>query len=478
MLKRIIALTSALIIALSFPATAYGCNEEQTENYVSQILFGDNSSKYASSDKGKALISAMYLCCEQSDGSGENELNYLKAQKVSGLPSIDKIDVKRAALYDCSHRHWEYTSITNSKLQQQRKKVLQNTVNKVFGFGFLNKNKKISNSFSAMMYYSHILSDYLADDPFSSEITIKDQSITSYSGQPYVELNGNKPYFTAKEKKMAFEYSSFSQLDSLGRCGVNFMNISYENMPPSGSRKNISGIKPIGFSFDKYPGLVNTTPPYLYNRCHLIAHGLAGNIDTINSKTNLVTGTRYMNETGMLPFEESVMNYIREKRNHVLYRATPIYKGENLIPSGVQLEAYSVEDSGKGICFNVYCYNVQPGIIIDYGTGKSKIADITFENNDVIPFAVCEPSDDNPDLIYSMNKHLEILFSSSKNINTYSSMKDEINLIAINARQVVGSNDKSAYTKLKYYEYRYFDTLKRYVPLLLQKEKYFDEAFQ
>lgn len=193
-------------------------------------------------------------------------------------------------------------------------------------------------------------------------------TIPEYQNTPYVTLNNNIPNFTENDyTTKAFEY--YSELDSLGRCGVAFANICFKIMP-TGDRESISTVKPSGWNNKKYENIVDGN--YLYNRCHLIGYQLAG--ENANEK-NLITGTRYMNVEGMLPFENLVDDYIEEnENNHVLYRVTPIFEGDNLVASGVQIEAYSVEDNGKGVCFNVYVYNVQPGITIDYATGNSQLA--------------------------------------------------------------------------------------------------------
>ena len=194
-------------------------------------------------------------------------------------------------------------------------------------------------------------------------------TIPEYSESPYVEINNNNPYFTEEDLTMeAFE--KYSELDILGRSGVAFANICKEIMPPKDAeRGEIGGIKPTGWVQKRYDDLIKDK--YLYNRCHLIGWQLAG--ENAN-KNNLITGTRYLNTEGMLPFENKVAEYLNEnKNNHVLYRVTPIFDNNNLLASGVQMEALSVEDKGNGIHFNVYCYNVQPGIIIDYATGENHI---------------------------------------------------------------------------------------------------------
>lgn len=195
------------------------------------------------------------------------------------------------------------------------------------------------------------------------------QSIPKYEKSPYIIINNNMPSFEeADHTQKAFE--KYSPLDSLGRCGVAYANICKEIMPAEGEKREAIGmIKPSGWQTVKYEGIVEGN--YLYNRCHLIGYQLAG--ENANEK-NLITGTRYMNVEGMLPFENKVADYIEEKpENHVLYRVTPVFQENNLVASGVQIEAYSIEDNGKGVCFNVYIYNVQPGIKIDYATGKSEL---------------------------------------------------------------------------------------------------------
>ena len=193
------------------------------------------------------------------------------------------------------------------------------------------------------------------------------ESIPEYSGETFVRLEDNKPSFNKEDmNKDAFE--SYSDLDSLGRCGVAYAKLGKELMPTS-SREDISMIKPSGWKVYRYPDLIEDV--LLYNRSHLIAFSLAG--ENANER-NLITGTRYLNQEGMLPFEVGVREYINKTGNHVMYRVTPVFKDNELVARGVIMEAYSVEDEGKGICFNVYIYNVQPGVEIDYATGKSKRA--------------------------------------------------------------------------------------------------------
>ena len=194
--------------------------------------------------------------------------------------------------------------------------------------------------------------------------SISIEEIPAYSGQPYVEIDGNQPGFTEKEKtKKSFE--RYSELDSLGRCGVAYANVGKDLMPTK-KRGSIGKVKPSGWHTVKYD-IVDGK--YLYNRCHLIGYQLTA--ENANEK-NLITGTRSMNVDGMLPFENMVADYVKETGNDVLYKVTPVFEGKDLLARGVQIEAYSVEDKGDGICFNVFVYNVQPGIRIDYATGESK----------------------------------------------------------------------------------------------------------
>ncbi len=193
-------------------------------------------------------------------------------------------------------------------------------------------------------------------------------SVPAYSGSPYVELYGNQPQFSDADKARG-GFEEYSPLDSLGRCGVAFALIGTETMPTE-ERGSIGAVRPSGWHTVRYNGAVEGN--YLYNRCHLIGYQLAG--ENANER-NLITGTRYLNTKGMLPFEDEVAGYVERTGSHVLYRVTPVFDGENLVASGVRMEAWSVEDSGAGICFDVYCYNVQPGISIDYATGDSALAE-------------------------------------------------------------------------------------------------------
>lgn len=189
------------------------------------------------------------------------------------------------------------------------------------------------------------------------------REIPAYSGTPYTEVNGNQPYFTEAELTTQ-SFETYSELDSLGRCGMAYANVGQDLMPTE-PRGEIGAVKPTGWHLVKYD---NVDGKYLYNRCHLIAYMLAA--ENANPQ-NLITGTRYLNVQGMLPFETKVCDYVKNTGNHVLYRVTPIFDGDNLLADGVLMEAYSVEDAGEGICFCVFAYNVQPGIGIDYATGDN-----------------------------------------------------------------------------------------------------------
>ena len=206
-----------------------------------------------------------------------------------------------------------------------------------------------------------------AENKKTESATFDPADIDLYSSKSYAEVNDNIPYFS--EEDMTTEaFETYSDLDDLGRCGVAYANICKDIMPKE-ERGAIGQVRPSGWHTVKYPDYIKDR--YLYNRCHLIAYCLAG--ENANEK-NLITGTRYMNVEGMLPFEEKVADYVKRTDNYVLYRVTPIFEGDNLVASGVLMEAKSVEDDGKGIQFCVYCYNIQPGIVINYATGESSVS--------------------------------------------------------------------------------------------------------
>lgn len=196
-----------------------------------------------------------------------------------------------------------------------------------------------------------------------SSLSAKD--VPKYSGEISIEINDNYPEFYVQDL-CTQEFFSYSEFDKLGRSGVAMACIGYKTMPTS-QRGEIGDIKPSGWQTVRYDDIIEDR--YLYNRCHIIGYQLGG--ENANPQ-NLITGTRHFNVEGMLPFESQVAEYVKGTKNHVLYRVTPIYEGNNLVALGTQIEAYSVEDIGKGICFNVFVYNVQPGIIINYKDGSSK----------------------------------------------------------------------------------------------------------
>ena len=192
------------------------------------------------------------------------------------------------------------------------------------------------------------------------------EDVPEYSGEPYVEINGSQPEFEEYEVTTV-PFEEYSELDELGRCGEAEACVGEEIMPTE-ERESISGVTPTGWENEQYE-IVDGG--YVYNRCHLIGFQLTG--ENANEE-NLITGTRYMNTEGMLPFENQVAEYVHETENHVMYRVTPVFEGDNLVASGVQMEAMSVEDDGEGVCFNVYVYNVQPEITIDYSTGANWVS--------------------------------------------------------------------------------------------------------
>ena len=214
--------------------------------------------------------------------------------------------------------------------------------------------------------------------------TFELSDIPSYSGSPYYEINNNQPFFKADELTTD-TFKEFSELDSLGRCGVALACIGTDSLPTE-ERGEIGMIKPTGWHTVRYDDIIEDK--YLYNRCHLIAFELSG--ENANPK-NLITGTRYMNVKGMLPFENRVRSYIENTNQHVMYRITPVFEGDNLVATGVLMESYSVEDDGEGICFNVFCYNVQPQIKINYADGTSEVVS-TPESEEITVISNEEPN--------------------------------------------------------------------------------------
>lgn len=238
-------------------------------------------------------------------------------------------------------------------------------------------NKKFLNILLILIVSLSVLSGCSAgENNFFNDLDITAQSasdyvnydlsnIPDYDGKAYVELNGNVPEFSKSEKTSSESFEEYGKLDSLGRCTYAVSCIGKDLMPIE-KRGSIGSVKPSGWHISKYDFVDGK---YLYNRCHLIGYQLTA--ENANER-NLITGTRYLNIEGMLPFENDVADYIEITNNHVYYKVTPIFEGNNLVANGVQMQAYSVEDNGQGISFNVYCYNVQPGVAIDYATGDNQ----------------------------------------------------------------------------------------------------------
>ena len=247
--------------------------------------------------------------------------------------------------------------------------------------------------------------------------------VPAYSGKAYISVNGNVPYFTAAELTTT-SFETYSDLDTLGRCGVTYACIGQDLMPTK-ERGSIGMVKPTGWHTVRYDDLVDGK--YLYNRCHLIGYQLTG--ENANTQ-NLITGTRYLNIEGMLPFENMVADYIQETDNHVLYRVTPIFEGNNLLANGVLMEGYSVEDKGAGVSYCVFAYNVQPGIEIDYATGESKLADSAQQEEQktatVTPTPSPEPEKQEPATGSEASQADYILNTNTKKFHypTCSSVKD------------------------------------------------------
>lgn len=238
-------------------------------------------------------------------------------------------------------------------------------------------NKKFLNILLILIVSLSVLSGCSAgENNFFNDLDITAQSasdyvnydlsnIPDYDGKAYVELNGNVPEFSESEKTYSESFEEYGKLDSLGRC-IYAVSCIGKDLMPTEKRGSIGSVKPSGWHISKYDFVDGK---YLYNRCHLIGYQLTA--ENANER-NLITGTRYLNVEGMLPFENDVADYIEITNNHVYYKVTPIFEGNNLVANGVQMQAYSVEDNGQGISFNVYCYNVQPGVAIDYATGDNQ----------------------------------------------------------------------------------------------------------
>lgn len=249
-------------------------------------------------------------------------------------------------------------------------------------------------------------------------------SIPEYSDKAYIAINGNEPAFT-KDELTTESYEFYSELDSLGRCGYTMACVGRDIMPTE-DRGSIGQVKPTGWQTVKYD-IVDGK--YLYNRCHLIGFQLTG--ENANTK-NLITGTRYLNIDGMLDFENMIADYVKETGNHVLYRVTPIFKGNELVARGVQMEAYSVEDDGEGICFNVYAYNVQPGVVIDYATGVSALAG---EKLPTVTTKAPIAGEQSPEQTYILNTNSDVFHLES--CSSVTSMSEHNRVEYIGSREAI-----------------------------------------
>lgn len=221
-------------------------------------------------------------------------------------------------------------------------------------------------------------------------------AVPAYDGKAYVAVNDNVPFFTEEELSSA-SYETYGELDSLGRCTVCVASVGQDLMPTE-ERGNIGAVKPTGWHTVKYDFVDGK---YLYNRCHLIGYQLTG--ENANEK-NLITGTRYLNIEGMLPFENMVADYVKETNQHVMYRVTPVFEGDNLLAAGVLMEGKSVEDNGEGVLFCVFAYNVQPGVSIDYATGESS-ADGTIVNDTSVSQQETSQSEETQTYVLNTNTH-------------------------------------------------------------------------
>lgn len=255
-------------------------------------------------------------------------------------------------------------------------------------------------------------------------------AVPAYSGEAFAVLRDHQPYFTPEElTDVSFEH--YSPLDSLGRCGVAFACVGVDIMPTE-ERGSIGMVKPSGWHTVRYNGVVDGS--YLYNRCHLIGYQLTG--ENANEE-NLITGTRYLNIEGMLPFENLIAEYVEDTGNHVLYRVTPIFEGDNLVASGVLMEGMSIEDNGDDVCFCVFAYNVQPGVVIDYATGESHLADGTGSDPDETDSEV--PSDTDPSV--SDGQITEYVLNVSTKKFHYPSCSSVDDMQESSRQEYVGSRD-------------------------------------
>ena len=304
--------------------------------------------------KGTSLWVAFIIACliAPTSNTSTTEVANIEPTEVISIESTEAIDTESNEL---AVVETEITETPETKTKSEAKSAKNDTATATPSTKDKSENK----------------TETTAESQTSTATSVSLSDIPAYSSSPYVAINNNVPFFNDSElTTTAFE--NYSNLDQLGRCGVAYANVCKDIMPTE-ERGKIGSVKPSGWHTVKYDII---SGKYLYNRCHLIGYQLSA--ENANTK-NLITGTRYLNVEGMLPFENMVADYIKETNNHVLYRVTPMFDGNNLVASGVLMEAKSVEDKGAGILFNVFCYNVQPGITIDYATGESALDGTTPE---------------------------------------------------------------------------------------------------
>ena len=333
------ALSVVLCLSLCFNATAYGA---ETGSIFSKA--GSQISETVEDAKEKT----------------SNEISSIK-DKLSSIFSEDSDETSSEVSDSDKNESSEKTEKSESSTKEKTKKSKKSDKSSNSTKNTTKKSEKTKKSEESSKTESSKASTDIST--LAVESTIKLSDIEAFNGNDaYVVINDNQPDFGDFSSTESAEF--YSELDKLGRCGTCVANIGTDLMPTE-KRGKIGSVKPSGWKTVKYDGIDGK---YLYNRCHLIGYQLSG--ENANEK-NLITGTRYLNVDGMLPFENMVADYVKESKNHVLYRVTPIYDGDNLVASGVQIEAKSIEDNGEGILFNVYCYNSQPGIVIDYSNGES-----------------------------------------------------------------------------------------------------------
>ena len=451
--------------------TVNACDEASSDSILRQFLFDGSNETVTESDRYKLLNDAVYLCCEQADQDGSTELKYVNDHILFDV-SMDDISVSDEQLFEASHTPWTYQSETVGEVQKKRKDLLRKIVNKTFEFGFLshffNVTNEQSDSLAAVLYYFHILSDHLQYDPSENYAAVNGTAIPGYTGDKVFVIS-DRPDFTEEQLKDTDSFYDYAPLDELDRGGTATARIGYAEIAEHRERdkRQLSNIKPTAWSSTMYPDII--TSEALYNRCHLIAHSLGGLAD----QRNIVTGTRYLNEA-MDKYENDIADYLRiHTDNHVLYRVTPVYDGDNLMVSGIQMEGYSIEDNGKGICFNVFCYNVQPGVTLNYRNGGNYVSDEIYYNETIIPFVTYDENE--PDLITELVHYLGILFKDQADSEEYRSLMSELDNIRFEARLLAGSDVKPArrYVKTQEYEHDLYVVLKTRLPGLFAKEKFF-----